>query len=1423
MSSSNLDPQFGQNRDLATNSLEALSSKSEKLSGYFDGFFSIDNDFKSNSFQAENGSVELLSNISISSGENHQPGENARNYRFQSSSNRMNYILSQFQEVSNLAVDAGGDLRGDFVGLFNKKIADDYNKMADNGKWNLHHYTYDAKKDDDFFNRGETKLGDFFNQVNTNTFTYAKDGVDDLNVKYTPPKNLNSARDMAKLIHDGDSLFNRSAGEAKIQEYYQLGDSNIRVFETDEAGRVKLNSEEQSAAADDELFQKVKLITGFAREDDYGNVIDNSPTEIQKFFDEYIQKHEDFYTADADARKAMRNSSDPEIRAKVPKFQILEMEGGNIDTESIGDNGLAPGELAARLKANGDSPDAMLKTYLQNYMFNFVVKKVEKKDLATKSIELNQKIAYDEFFEVEKTYDPTVQGSFRETKTFNFDSFMEDVNKTEGQPLYARGQSELGKLSDIFIENFDINNSRYFEDNRTLFDLLSGDLGTGGGATDNENINNLLFGSLRQSNHQLADEVLDVMGSEGYDEISTDLFTKDLRGKLLLINFQLNDDDFLNKAEGQVIDARDVSAYMKKVIFKDILDGVVDIDDATFEEITSDSKKMDKYISENKVAIKINPFLMKEAGIEPTYQDRLRFDRYNKAMTFVDDMERRGKSFESYRKPANNDTNTMTEEQVTAFRERKGDASLVEDFINNHQNTRDLEDEFKIDYLLNSYDELEVGMANPHNVVMAGQMMTASSKNSRYFTKERSKPKSDGSVTASRNLPPPMLTETVTSSVIAKIGQTMIDKVNQSKEKNPFAQITLDANGNYVLDGEYDEETTQIFDKLISGFNDLRRINPSISDFSKEVTRTNDMMQEAASEVIDDILGNFTTEFKIGQNGVPKTLSQDEHGWTNEDVNNGMFIRDVKTSWGKNAKVLTKFWTADYTDPVTGETTKEKVYQDEDGNTIKYSGGGNIKMLDLYKALEHERKYMNRHDYAERRQNYVQMMYTMNQMFTKASNSQVTVKNNKFGEGERFTGTLAEHIANIPNQKRIAEQLDKIEIGNIDVGNVIKDITDTLNDLNKKMSGQVSMRPINDAKTTSSDDVRMLDKLSKGRDGTASGYADGLRDYVDDYMLDNDKVYDVSFKNANRDIQASKSIIDIVGESPKLAGGNLDQIKTVKEYLQKVIDYHENISENKDDASLADKAIIEAWLEDKADVSIARQTIGSMSGISSIKADIDIIDHVLDPRVSGNSEGAVNDYLKELHDTQKDKNRLSRGLSTYRADLHKLRLAARKGVDGENSEFMKILYGDPEVENDQGIDFSVIEDAFTGKNLNYNMDPKYGDFKEGLEEQIETIRNSNNAVKKEQLTKDLIYYIDSAAGGIKSASKELTQVNQTMDADFLEEGDENISLTSIIEKNKVRVEDKSVQELLILTMIMEMFERSTWEFNQWLNDETRYS
>ena len=73
--------------------------------------------------------------------------------------------------------------------------------------------------------------------------------------------------------------------------------------------------------------------------------------------------------------------------------------------------------------------------------------------------------------------------------------FPDGTADPNGTVAHLRGDNQFEKITDMFLEQFDIRSARYVEDNRTLVDLFTGNLSQLSG--DNTSLNDTLFASMR--------------------------------------------------------------------------------------------------------------------------------------------------------------------------------------------------------------------------------------------------------------------------------------------------------------------------------------------------------------------------------------------------------------------------------------------------------------------------------------------------------------------------------------------------------------------------------------------------------------------------------------------------------------------------------------------------------------------------------------------------------------------------------------------------------------------------------------------------------------------------------------------------------------------------------------------------------------
>ncbi|NQY79391.1 MAG: hypothetical protein HRT47_03660 [Candidatus Caenarcaniphilales bacterium] len=328
----------------------------------------------------------------------------------------------------------------------------------------------------------------------------------------------------------------------------------------------------------------------------------------------------------------------------------------------------------------------------------------------------------------------------------NITQFITDYKAEFG----LTGSSDYEVLVNVYLESFDLTSDKYIEDNRSLYDLLSGDQS---GTYGDGSLSNVAFSSISDAANSAGAELYDSF-ARGFDGKTTSSLINAFKDDVTTVS-----EDYIGNAKdpSKTFDIRDVK-YLYEAMLEDpsfAIDPDTIMGDPTQAEqdlinnwnimktelnaINGLSLKLDRHESQNG----ITPYVVPDIT-DPVEVNNLKNKFENNLF--------------------NLDTTTSS---LTNFNEK------LEVFVR----------------------ELDMGITNTHKNIYAGQQVEASRINAQFDTKARPAPRADGSIPEDTSIPPLYIGPTVSSLVITALGEELKEKT-ETLSNQSF--VKLDSSYNIV-------------------------------------------------------------------------------------------------------------------------------------------------------------------------------------------------------------------------------------------------------------------------------------------------------------------------------------------------------------------------------------------------------------------------------------------------------------------------------------------------------------------------------------------------------------------------------------------------------------------------------------------------
>lgn len=424
---------------------------------------------------------------------------------------------------------------------------------------------------------------------------------------------------------------------------------------------------------------------------------------------------------------------------------------------------------------------------------------------------------------------------------------------------YLRGSTDFERLTDLFLENFDISSPRYVNDERTLLDLLSGKMNPNANSSVDSllftNMNEILAKQTEQAKHILTRGVPEALSSKLAFDIFSHMGVKKEDyglsevpgepGKVFLPGYWENkrerflpslyyynhnptalpsDPFYMDKINTRlfspplpgatnknglppdfpIMDIRDHGLFFQG-LFKGVA-GLLDPQNITDEPFASYPDWTDLGLPTASAAalfgvgggpIAANP---SDQNFQKLYQIYESLDK------IVTDMESRITSLGSLKipRPPTYDGLSLNS-SVTGYGDQPT-AKLVAKFLEKHETFSALSStEDRVTSLINTFDGLaKFSQNDSFEKVFSSQMHESDKFNFGILNQKKLEPRPDGSFPEDNGVPKPFMAPSTTALVLTQVGQIVLSKINEVSQKanrvGSPTKITRDAAGNINLD-----------------------------------------------------------------------------------------------------------------------------------------------------------------------------------------------------------------------------------------------------------------------------------------------------------------------------------------------------------------------------------------------------------------------------------------------------------------------------------------------------------------------------------------------------------------------------------------------------------------------------------------------
>ena len=282
---------------------------------------------------------------------------------------------------------------------------------------------------------------------------------------------------------------------------------------------------------------------------------------------------------------------------------------------------------------------------------------------------------------------------------------------------------------------------------------------------------------------------------------------------------------------------------------------------------------------------------------------------------------------------------------------------------------------------------------------------------------------------------------------------------------------------------------------------------------------------------------------------------------------------------------------------------------------------------------------------------------------------------------------------------------------------------------------------------------------------------------------------------------------------PILTGTNVNKLTQIADWLENEVLL---TLEEADPNDADDMALIEFMSNN----SVTKDLLSpSFSAETSIESDVEILRHILNE--AGSSDAALNTYLNNAA------NNIENSYDEINAFTeHGYQLTA---IDNLTSNSVTAFENTPDnlvaiVDNISPSLINELENFMNGS-TEFNIDEK-----NAYQDAIDTFNNFNNEIDDiKNATKNTGETDEEFSARVAGMRNDLNNSIELLAElnDKKIENDYNVvkneSVANLVNDNKNGIKDMSARELLLTMYVLQLFEQSSWEYNVWLNDTTRYS
>ena len=524
----------------------------------------------------------------------------------------------------------------------------------------------------------------------------------------------------------------------------------------------------------------------------------------------------------------------------------------------------------------------------------------------------------------------------------------------------------------------------------------------------------------------------------------------------------------------------------------------------------------------------------------------------------------------------------------------------------------------------------------------------------------------------------------------------------------------------------------------------------------------------------------------------------------------------------------------------------------------------------------------NRKDYIKKMQHFQELFYVLaggvdNGTYPTFHGFNTVNKFDLDNDAATSNQTLMNQLTGIPYRDAdIVASADTIN----NVTEQFKAITDNLNGLSNSFDSQLK-KPKNDPESDTYSSLHLLTQIDSQVAGDGN-YEAGLLQILDERLiLDHNGVAASTGKGYVSNFSTLPTgTIDINNElsnqgiaiPPNFAAYS---VTDYKDFLTALDNVYETIEDSSDTDQ---KNALDQWLGDNA---ISKIAVGTLSGKDALEADINLLNHFIDGSIENyGSVSSMDSFIGDIKTNMEFNLEEANNIDNFNVTINDFVESLAEGSLPDFGDGSAIDIFTTEIFNSTD-NSNTLTDGYPFKSpLSVDglpLEPEYQKIFEDVEALLIDKQNANfvGNTATEQMIDTMI--INLLVGGeapsdemVDAALDEHSPINRpsvrvpghsslqssysngnspdsvarlmaTNRKDELDEimDPENVDQTGVVDKSQYSLTDvindsstdvrdesiggKSVQELLLIMFVLQMFEQSKWEWEQYLNDESRYS